>query len=175
MTGQDSMSCGRILYTVHQGALVLRLDGDVRADWCASLDGVIERVLAVPGVKSLIVDLHAATNIDSTMLGVLARVAVRMRERSGGKPLAVAPGADIRRLLDSMCLDKVFNIVDQSRDAGCECRDVPRVERDDDELCRQVADAHRVLMSIDDRNFIAFRDVVAALEAQQPRSVAGGG
>jgi len=161
------MSCGKILYAVHEGTWVLRLRGDVRATWCASLDGLIDRLLADPSLAAVLVDLREATNIDSTMLGILARLAVRVREKLAAAPLVVAPNADLRRLLDSMCLDKVFTIVDEARAAGCECAELAIEDRPDAELCRQVADAHRTLMAIDARNHATFRDVVATLEDQQ--------
>lgn len=161
------MSCGKILYAVHEGTWVLRLHGDVRANWCASLDGLLDRLLADNSMRAVVVDLREATNIDSTMLGILARLAVRVREKLVLPPVVVAPNPDIRRLLDSMCLDKVFTIVDQSGDLGCECAELALVDKPDAEICRQVADAHRVLMDIDDRNRATFRDVVATLEEQQ--------
>jgi anti-anti-sigma factor len=161
------MSCGKILYAVHEGTWVLRLRGDVRATWCLSLDSLIDRLLGDSALKAVVIDLHEATNIDSTMLGILARLAVRVRERLSVVPLVVAPSADVRRLFDSMCLDKVFTIVDESVAAGCECAELALVDKPDAEVCRQVADAHRVLMAIDDRNHATFRDVVATLEEQQ--------
>lgn len=167
MTGQGSMSCGKILYAVHEGTWVLRLCGDVRATWCASLDSLLARLLADTTLRAVVIDLRDATNIDSTMLGVLARLSVRVRERLANLPLVVAPNPDIRRLLDSMCLDKVFTIVEQSGEAGCECAELPLEDRPDAEICRQVADAHRVLMDIDDRNRATFGAVVATLEEQQ--------
>lgn len=161
------MSCGKILYAVHEGTWVLRLRGDVRATWCASLDALMDRLLADTAVTSVLVDLREASNIDSTMLGILARLAVRVRGKFGVAPMVVAPGEDIRTLLDSMCLDKVFTIVDQAGEAGCDCAELDHVSRSDAEICGQVTAAHRVLMDLDDRNRAAFRDVVATLEEHQ--------
>jgi len=166
-TGQGSMSCGKILYAVHEGTWVLRLRGDVRATWCASLDGLLDRLFADNTLRAVVVDLREATNIDSTMLGILARLAVRVREKLAVAPLVVAPNPDIRRLLDSMCLDKVFAIVDHSAENSGDGAELLLVDKSDSEICRQVADAHRVLMDLDDRNRATFSDVVASLEDQQ--------
>lgn len=171
-TGHDSMSCGKILYAVHEGTWVLRLRDDVRATWCTSLDALVERLLGDASLRAVIIDLRETTNIDSTMLGVLARLAVRLRERLTAPPVVVAPNDDLRRLLGSMCLEKVFTIVDESREAGCECAELAPVDTPESEVCRQVADAHRVLMAIDERNHATFRDVVATLEEQQQRDAA---
>ena len=42
MKGQDGMSCGKILYAMHEGTWVLRLRGDVRATWCAAFDELVK-------------------------------------------------------------------------------------------------------------------------------------
>lgn len=161
------MDCGKVLYAMHEGTWVLRLTGDVRATWCAALDALLERLFADGSLRNVVVDLRETTNIDSTMLGLLARIGVRSRDRLQQRPLLIAPNPDVRRLLDTLCLDKVLNIVDDATIARCECSEVPAVERSDSEMCSQVTGAHRALMDLDERNQTAFRDVVATLEEQQ--------
>ncbi|MFZ5756074.1 MAG: STAS domain-containing protein [Pseudomonadota bacterium] len=164
------MDCGKVLYAVRDGTWVLRLTGDVRATWCASLDALLERLFADTSLREIVVDLRETSNVDSTMLGLLARIGVQSRERLGKRPTLLAPGADVRRLLDSMCLDKVLNVVDDAAAARCECTELPSVQRSDAEVCSQVTGAHRALMDLDERNQAVFRDVVATLEEQQRAS-----
>lgn len=161
------MNCGTILHALGDGTWVLRFRGDVRAPWCATLDGLVEQVFTDKALKAVVVDLREAANIDSTMLGMLARIAVRSRQQLGHDALLVGPNPDVRRLLDSMCFEKICRIVDSAAEAACQCAELSPEERPESEFCRQVADAHRVLMDIDERNRAAFRDVVATLEDQQ--------
>lgn len=160
------MSCGRILYTADNGTYVLRLRGDVRATWCASLDAFLDRVAADTSLRRVVIDLSGTTNVDSTTLGLLAKVAIRAKPRLESPPVLLSPNADVRRLLESMCLDKVFTI-EQAAVPGGEGHEIPAVDRPESELCRQVAEAHRVLMDIDERNRAVFKDVVATIESQQ--------
>ncbi len=161
------MNCGQILYAVHDGTWVLRLRGDVRATWCTALDALLERMFADEALCAVVIDLREATNIDSTMLGLLARIAIRCRTRLNMQPVLIAPNADIRRLLDSMCLDSVFSIADDAvAAAGYACVELQVLETPEADLRRQVADAHRVLMDIDERNRAVFHDVVATLDGQ---------
>lgn len=165
------MTCGKVLYAVHDGTWVLRLTGDVRATWCSSLDALVERLYADPALKRVIIDLRETTNIDSTMLGVLARIGMQGRKRLGQCPVLVGPNADVHRLLDSMCLDKVLTIVDDEAAVLRVCegasQEVPAVSRTDAEVCAQVTGAHRALMDLDERNRAAFHSVVTTLEDQQ--------
>ncbi len=168
------MNCGSVLYAEHDGTLVLRLNGDVRATWCSPVDALLERAFADPALRRVAIDLRETTNIDSTMLGQLARIGVQSRNRLGEQPLLLAPRADVRRLLDSMCLDKVLKIVDDDVVARCACNnarvEVPLVEGSEDDVCAKVTGAHRALMELDERNRAAFGDVVSHLEAQQRTS-----
>lgn len=165
------MTCGKVLYAVHDGTWVLRLTGDVRATWCSSLDALLEQLFADKSLHDIVIDLREATNIDSTMLGLLARIGVQSRGRLAQRPLVLEPNADVRRLLDSMCLDKVLTIVDNEAAAYKACalasQEIPEVNRSDAELCSQVTGAHRALMELDERNRAAFHDVVTTLEGQQ--------
>lgn len=173
------MNCGSVLYAEHDGTWVLRLTGDVRAPWCSPVDALLERIFADPALRSVVIDLRETTNIDSTMLGLLARIGVQSRNRLGSQPLLLSPRPDVRRLLDSMCLDKVLKIVDDDVVARCVCdkapdvREVPMVERSDAEVCDKVTGAHRALMDLDERNRAAFNDVVTRLEDQQREGCGG--
>jgi anti-anti-sigma factor len=159
------MTCGKVSYAVRQGTWVLVLHGDVRATWCASLDALVQRMLADESLRRVIIDLRDTQNVDSTMLGMLAKIAIRTRERLAMPPLLVAPNADVRRLLESMCMERVFDIVvEVPADMPAGGNELTAVERPESELCRQVAEAHRVLMDIDERNRATFGDVVAAIE-----------
>jgi len=159
------MTCGTVSYAEQQGTWVLALHGDVRATWCASLDALVQRMQADPSLSAVVIDLRDTANIDSTMLGMLAKIALRTRERLQGRPVLVAPVDDVRRLLESMCLERVFDIAPALPEGVPLPRsELAAVDRPESELCRQVAEAHRVLMDIDERNRATFGDVVAAIE-----------
>ena len=59
--------------------------------------------------KSVVVDLSHTESIDSTSLGLLAKLSIQADRRFGYRPILVSTQADITRILCSMGLDDVFN------------------------------------------------------------------
>ena len=75
------MQPGRILVAGQDGAFVIKLVGDVRLTLCTTLDEFFDEMLSVEGFASVVVDLSDALNVDSTTLGLLAKLAIKAKER----------------------------------------------------------------------------------------------
>lgn len=71
---------GRIKAAFDSGVFVLKLCGDVRLTLCATLDSQAQRLAETPGLRAVLIDLREATNVDSTALGFLAKVAMAVKD-----------------------------------------------------------------------------------------------
>lgn len=162
-----TMLAGRILYAVHKGTCIIKLIGEVRVPLCAALDSFIERMFDDGGIQGVLVDLNQSTAIDSTTLGLVAKVAVRLREKLGRRPVILSSNPDITRLLQSMGFDQVFVIVEQSNAEPLKLDELPSVECSQEEMLRNVIEAHRLLMNLNAENAATFKDLVDALECEQ--------
>ena len=60
--------------------------------------------------QSVVIDLVEAEGIDSTTLGLLAKVSIRAQERYGYRPVIISTNENITRLITSMGFDMVFDI-----------------------------------------------------------------
>ena len=112
-----------------------------------------------------VVDVRDAENIDSTCLGILARVANHARHDGGAKPTIVTADDDIRTLLLAVCFDRLFNLVNREGANIGDLQPVPEPDTDADAMLRLILEAHRRLCAIDARTH-AFRDVVSVLEQE---------
>lgn len=158
------MADGRLLAASENGAYVLRLVGDVRLTLCASIEDFVEQMLDDPQFSSVWVDLCDATGVDSTTLGQLAKLALAVHERFGFRPAVYCCDAGINRLLQSMGLDRLFEMHEKTCCAtGC-AQMVPMVPGSEDEVRERVLEAHRVLMDVSDANRARFADLVSTLE-----------
>ena len=79
-------------------------------------------------------------------------------------PTLVTTHEDITRLLQSMGFDQVFNIVDQPLPSPEQLADLPSQDQSEEIVKGKVLEAHRILMSLNESNREAFRDLVTALE-----------
>ena len=160
-------TASRVLYALHQGTYVLKLIGDIRVTCCATLDVFIEGILKNPEMKAVVIDLTETTVIDSTALGLLARIAVFFRKESKPRPVIISTNPDISRILDSMGFDAVFNVIHEESAMDSPLADLPTRDCSEVEATRKVLEAHKVLMSMNERNKETFKDLVASLEDQE--------
>jgi len=161
------MLSGKILYAVHNGTYVLKLLGDVRMPLCASLDSFLDRMFSDPGMTSVLIDLTQTTGIDSTTLGLIAKVAVFLREHFDRKAVLMSTNPDVNRVLNSMGFDSVFIILEYTPDSPDFLAELPETTASEQELTCKVIEAHRVLMDLNEQNKEVFRSLVDALEMEQ--------
>ncbi len=155
---------GRILAAHHHGAYALKLVGDVRVNLCSSIDDYLDHMFEDPEFQSVMVDLCEAEGVDSTTLGLLAKLALRARKQYGLTPVIYSCRMGINRLLQSMAFGKLFDIRQESFVNGEVIQEIPAVSGDPDEVRDKVIEAHRVLMDMSEENRERFRDLVTSLE-----------
>lgn len=159
------MEAGRILVGEHDGVYLLKFVGDVRVTLCATMDGFLHELLERENFRSVLVDLTETDGIDSTALGLLAKLSLETQRRFGVVPTLVSTRPDITRVLRAMGFDDVFHIVESPLTEPGQLGELPCVECDEEALRQRVLDAHRTLMALNDSNRECFRDLVVALEA----------
>jgi len=158
------MADGRVLHASHDGVHVLRFIGDIRYTLTPSINRFLEAVFAGPRPAGFVIDLSEADSIDSTNLGLLARIAMRLQALDAPRVTLVSNRADINAILTSMALDEVFDIVDDTGMVTGAAQELPHADADKETLARTLIDAHRALMELSEHNREMFRDVVASLE-----------
>lgn len=158
------MSTGKIQFAEQDGTFVLKFTGEVRLTLCSALDATIEHIFSSLNFSSIVIDLTETLSIDSTTLGLLAKLSILSRQRIGLLPMLTTNNPDILRLLDSMGFDQVFNIVETVLPCPDCLTDLPPQDQSEAEVRSRVLEAHRVLMGLNESNRNAFRDLVSALE-----------
>lgn len=158
------MSSGKIQFAEMDGTFVLKFVGEVRLTLCSALDSTIEKIFTALNFSSIVIDLTETHGIDSTTLGLLAKLSILSRQKVGLLPTLVTTNADITRLLQSMGFDQVFNIVDSSSLCPDCLTDLPSQDQSEEVVRKTVLEAHRILMSLNESNREAFHDLVSALE-----------
>ena len=151
------MSTGKIQFAESEGTFVLKFVGDVRLTLCAALDAYIEKIFSVLSFNAIIIDLTETDGIDSTSLGLLAKLSILST--------LVSNQDDMNRLLQSMGFDQVFNIVSELTPTSAELEDLPGQQLSEELVKDKVLEAHRILMNLNEHNREAFRDLVSALES----------
>ena len=158
------MTQGRILVGDHDGIYVLKFTGDVRVTLCATMDGFLRSLISRDDFRSVLVDLSETEGIDSTSLGLLAKLSLETQRRFELVPTLVSTNPDITRVLRTMGFDDIFHIVESPLTEIGQLGELPTLETDEEDVRQRVLDAHRTLMDLNEQNRESFRDLVTALE-----------
>lgn len=153
-----------ILYAKQAGMYVLKLVGEIRFDRGAALDSFIQRMLAQQDCNKVLIDLTETRLVDSTALGLLAKIAIALDERQLEKARIITLNNDIDRILCSIGFDQVFVILHERSWPACELTELEPPPISADEMAAQVLDAHRTLSRLNPINQEMFRDVIETLE-----------
>lgn len=155
---------GRIQAASHDGAYVIRMLGDVRLTLCTTIDAYFRKMFDDPEFKSVWVDLCEVEGIDSTTLGLLAKLAIRTEERYHFQPAIFSCDPSINRLLKSMGFQRLFDLREEVCANSEQEKELPQVASDEADVKNKVIEAHRVLMGLSADNRARFKDLINVLE-----------
>jgi len=160
-------SPGKILVADHQGVYVIKMVGDVRLTLCVSFDHYIKTLFDKNDFCTISFDLTETQGLDSTTLGLIAKIAVKSTELKNIRPAIICESDDILRLLTSMGLDDVCQMIDAPEKDFCATGDFSNLDACETDECvvkEKVLESHCILMGLNDANRETFKDLVHALE-----------
>ena len=158
------MRPGQILVADHDGVYIIKMTGDVRLTLCISFDQFIDSMLASPNFSSVLFDLSEAEAVDSTTLGLMAKISLLAQEKRNITPVILATNASIKRILQTMGFADIFRIVDRLEVDLTPEKTLTAIECCEEEVKEKVIEAHKVLMSLNEQNHETFRNLVTMLE-----------
>jgi anti-anti-sigma regulatory factor len=167
------MQSGIIRVADHEGVYVIKMEGDVRLTLCLSFDGFINEMFASENFCSVMFDLCAAQAIDSTTLGLMAKISIGARKLGFEKPLVVSSNPSITRLLVSMGFEDIFTIVQESDCGDCEGQTLVEKIMPESAVMEKVLEAHKALVALNAQNKDTFKELIESLEClenQQSRN-----
>jgi anti-anti-sigma factor len=158
------MQPGKILVSHHDESYLIKLVGDVRVTLCTSLNNYIEAIFKDGHVSEVVTDMLETDAVDSTTLGLLAKLAIYCEEHYGVKPTVFCNDESIYQTLTVMGLDEIFDIIqgDHAEEEGYQ--ELSEIESEVEEIRDRVLEAHRLLSLLNDRNQREFVDLIRALE-----------
>jgi anti-sigma B factor antagonist len=120
------------------------------------------------GYREFVVDLENCAMMDSTFMGTMAGVALRLKELGHGTLHVVHCGQRSRDLLTGLGLDQIFSIHSNGA-AAPDCETLSSGTPADpgavkQQQAQQMLDAHQALVQAAPENFSKFKDVLDYLK-----------
>lgn len=163
----------QVLYAERSGYHVLKFVGDVRLSLSPMISGFLSQMQETDDCFGVVVDLSETETIDSTALGLIAKLGIVCRDSFAQTLIIVSPKSDITRLLESMSMQEVSVITPAPVTSGEKLEELPRQVASEDALRAQVLEAHQVLMGLAADNESRFKDLVMTLEEEQKSGTPG--
>jgi len=117
------------------------------------------------GHREFVVDLGGCELMDSTFMGTLAGIALRLREIGQGELKAVNANARNSGLLENLGLDQLFSVEQGPAEQAPESLQEAEGSGDEDAKGTVLA-AHEALIEADAHNAVKFKDVVEYLRQE---------
>jgi|TARA_B110000967_G_scaffold90979_1_gene93518 anti-anti-sigma factor len=161
------VSTGKIFVADEQGNYLIKFIGDVRVTLCGSLNRYIDRIFGSSDVKKVVVDLLEADGLDSTTLGLMAKLGLHCRKEYAIDVQVFCQNPSILRTLDCMGFDELFDIYQEVPNITAKLQSITSVNPEVDEIRKQVLEAHKLLVQLNPKNSSEFTDLIRALESDQ--------
>lgn len=161
------MSTGHVEYASLHGTHFFKLIGEVRAQSCISLDKLLQKIEQQEHVAGAIVDLTQTTFIDSTVLGVLAKLGLKLKQAHNIQAVMLSTNTDITTLANSMGLSQVFVVLNYSGEQDICTHALAEENVTHRNMLNTVLDAHKTLMHLNASNQNMFEPLVKQLQKEQ--------
>jgi anti-sigma B factor antagonist len=119
------------------------------------------------GYREFIIDLENCVMMDSTFMGTMAGVALRLKELGQGRLHVVHCGVRSRELLSGLGLDQIFSIQANGTNPNppeCSILDEEAERQKKREQAQTMLEAHEALCQAAPENFLRFKDVLDYLK-----------
>ena len=155
------MSKGRYLYRRDGSRIFFKMKGYLKFTESFGLDHLIDELLE-QDIDQALIDLNEVSYIDSTNLGIIARIAEAMRRRN--KSLTIySENDDVNDILASVGFDKVCVILKHHEDVR-NLAEVASLEVQGREMAESMIRAHRKLIEMNEANKEVFQDIIELME-----------
>ena len=161
------MSTGHVEYASLDGTHIFKLIGEVRAQSCISLDKLLSKIEQQQNVVGAIVDMTQTTFIDSTVLGILAKLGLKLKQVHNIQAVMLSTNPDITTLANSMGLGQVFVILNYCGDPSVCTLTLMEEHITHSAMLTTVLDAHKTLMKLNQSNENMFEPLVKQLQKEQ--------
>jgi anti-anti-sigma factor len=155
---------GKFLYGIFDTTCVIKAIGKITYHLGGSFDLFISKLLADNVITDFVIDLTDAEYIDSTNLGLLARIQVFSAGKLDRRPTLISSNETINSILQNIGFDRLFTIIAIPRQLTDAMHELPVSMANGKPLEQILLSAHQYLVDANVKNAIVFKEVVELLE-----------
>jgi len=153
------------LYSKSDDKIFIKLIGNIKYNYSNNFSNFIDTIFTKNQNEDIIIDLTKTKYIDSTNLGLLAKIARLQKRNNGKKVTIISDQTNINDILESMGFDMVFILIKSLKNNGTTYEEIAKIDNlNDRETAQLMLDAHKELSNVNHQNKQIFKDVVTFLQ-----------
>ena len=165
------MAKAEYLVAEQDNVVFFKLKGTLKYTMSIRFDAYIEKLIRQNTFTNVVFDITEAEYIDSTNLGLLAKLGEFIRTRKNKNAIIISTNENITQLLESVGFQDYFTILEDEKNFSSDFEEIPQQTGNDVESAKMIVDAHKHLMKLNEENKSVFQDIVSLLEEEvQERS-----
>ena len=157
---------GQYLYTKYNNIYFIKFIGNIIYPISNDLNKFLDCIFMHKDFENIVVDLTQTEQIDSTNIGLLAKIAKFMFDNFNKKTTLISTNENITQLLVNMGLNKIFIIIDKPFDLDANLKTIPHIKKTDKQMARTMIEAHSNLIKLNQKNRKLFENVVECLKRE---------
>lgn len=162
---------GALFYAKQNDTWIIKLNGNLRYTMGCALQDFLDALFARQDYNDILVDLTDAHALDSTILGLLARIANFSQQRFQRQTTLLSTHPDVNQILENLGLTEIFSVRASHEAIAATLRPLAIPEPcDKAALSRVVYQAHQALSALNPSNQAAFKDVLEHLRPKLDRT-----
>ncbi len=164
------MSDGLIQVANLDATEYIRFYGIVRYSHCSGLELHIDQLFKNQTFEHIVIDLTHADILDSTALGLMAKIAIELRKLKREQAVIIVGDGELKNILKRVCFDQVFLILGQQEAVENNNKNTNQANKQkyralsqlplgEEKLLETVIKAHKNLSQLSHKNENLFRDI----------------
>lgn len=157
------------LFARYDSILFFKLTGELKYTYSIGFDYFIDQLMEKNDFDHAVFDLTEAEYIDSTNLGLMAKLAVYMKKQDKPVPTIISTNDNINQILESVNFGSFFKIIRKPETSFTPEDRIPQFEGDRKTSTKMIIEAHKNLIRLSKENKETFQDIVSLLEEEARR------
>ena len=156
-------------YYKYKDIYIIKFEGEIRYTTSEYLNRFLDMIFEKNDFENIIIDLKDCSYMDSTNLGLLARIASFVLKKNGNKPIIIGANSDLMMILEVMGFETIFSFLDEYPETmeNAEKIDVETGGKSD--IGEIILNAHKQLAALNERNRETFKDVIKLFEKNKKK------
>lgn len=160
------MPKGEYQFAQEKNNFFIKLSGELKYTECSNFSIFISELENKQNFDDILVDLSDAIYLDSTNLGLLAKVAQLVINKAGHRLTVISTNNDVTELLHNIGFDDICLLLEEPSKTDVPFENIMGIDKNEESMAVVMLEAHRRLMNMNEKNEKEFRNVVELMEKQ---------